>query len=626
MRVDENPFTRDELYRSLEASFATTYAEIRSCQTKRTKTAHLECNTRITPPGPSRAEMKAWASDQFPEANRVVMNPIREWNGVSVSHWDQAGPHVSVYGNVASTTEMDQATAEEHDLQTAREMFDQLEKEDSEPPERKPFMPCAIPDNWTPKDLTRFLSKWAAYINGTSLYILKVWSPEKQVFVLKTLSEKDMRNSMQGFSVEYDEGTSKKKYTGIDFMTGEMPRYANAVFNPASPHPKTNITNPEYTRGDRRIFNLFRGMPFKYRDGFSYTGPACESPEFLPGRNGHPMPPELLTRYGLEPGHPAELFVRHAFEVLADGNVCAFDYLMKWTAHIFQHPNAKPGTAILVVSPQGAGKNVWFDILKRLIGSDYFAYIKNKDHLQSKFNSHLMHKLLAVVDECVFGGCHEVNNIIKSLITQEDAIFEKKGVDGIHTSTYERYAFLSNEDWPVKVEHSDRRYVCLEASGVRIGQRVYYENLVQYYSRSDVLGALFHYLLDLPDVPQVLPTPPDTELRRQLMEKSLSDEVRFLKDLAARTNGCEDVEIPDGKYVTAGGLLPVFRQWLFDNGKGTQSANLTRLGGVLKRVLGNPRGVRQNQIVVLPGMPVLSSNDVRYAYVFSVEKIFSFTG
>ncbi|KAI9549638.1 hypothetical protein GHT06_003824 [Daphnia sinensis] len=235
---------------------------------------------------------------------------------------------------------------------------------------------------------------------------------------------------------------------------------------------------PKNRRNERLVykpilphFQLFRGLPYKYDSNFKYEGPKCQVPPFLVGRRGHQMSNDMMAKWGVKAGHPAELFIRHIYEVFADGDELAFEYALKFNAHIYQHPKSKPGTAILVVSDQGAGKNAFADIHKRLLGSDYFVLIRNKEHLQGKFNSHRMNKMLCVSDECVFGGYNELANIIKSLITQEDEVLERKGVDGITTMTYERHMFFSNEEWAMHVEKTDRRFLCMKASGVRIADK-----------------------------------------------------------------------------------------------------------------------------------------------------------
>ena len=455
------------------------------------------------------------------------------------------------------------------------------------------FQSECIPPIWGPEQLTFWLKQWAGYVNGTSFYVLKEWDNAKGVYALNVKTVKDMHNSLSGFHVDYyDRNGNLKSFTGEDFLKNSVMRYAHMTFDPSSPDPKTNIVKPEFSRPDKRLFNRFRGFPFTYSPSFMYNGPDCVVPAYLIGRSVTVMPVELKMKYDLYDGHPAEMFIRHAFEVLCNGDTDAFEYLLKWTAHILQYPSTKPGTAVLIMSAQGAGKNVWFEVIKRLIGTTYYTYVKQKEHLQSKFNAHLGDKILAVVDECTFGGCHEVNNIIKSLITQEEAILEKKGVDGVLTSMCERYTFLSNEEWPIRVEVSDRRYLCLSASSGRVADKAYFDYFMEYYKQQETLEGLFNFLVSVQGVGNVLPPPPTTELKRDLQEKSMALEVQFLRDIAKGEDETLSLNIKDGDWVTTDALFFVFKNWVESNNCG-QAKNIgrKRLGQTLVKVLGNQKAV-----------------------------------
>lgn len=63
-----------------------------------------------------------------------------------------------------------------------------------------------------------------------------------------------------------------------------------------------------------------------------------------------------------------------------------------------------------------------------------------------------------------FGGAHASNDALKSLITQEDINIEGKGKDAFRIKDMAHYVFLTNHDWPIKIETSDRRYMAAECS------------------------------------------------------------------------------------------------------------------------------------------------------------------
>lgn len=616
MQVDGAEFTHTDLHRSLKAAFGLSYAETTTRLSKRTKTAHIHSNAKFPPPGPRRADLKDWATDKFPAQNKITMNPITSWD--NIARWSTAGQQTTVFGAfeapaVPTTIEsVQRAMTESNDTRNRRhrEMFDAFEIEGPEPPMGYRSMWGSIPDSWSVPDVVNFLRHHAAYIQNTNMYIMRKYNHERKIYELDVYSRDTARSNLEKIAIEFREadpetGTvQKRKYTGVDYMTGpDILTYAAAIFNPSSPHPKLGTVDEDYLDPTHRVFNLFRGFPYKYNPDFRYTGPDSPDIPFLKGRFPPSNTAAVLAKYGVSAGHPVDLFLSHAFEILCAGDETCFDYLISWVAHVFQHPASKPGTAILVRSVQGTGKNIWFNVLKPLVGKQYFVDIKNKEHISGKFNSHLSNKLFAVVDECVFGGAHEVNNLIKSLITQEESVLEKKGVDAVQSTTYERYAFLSNEDWPIKIEPSDRRFICLEASPLRVGQMEYYSAFVQHHANVEVQDALYQFLINVPNVPATMPRPPSTELHRELMEKSLPLEVQFLRDLANEADGVAHLAVEDGSWVTTEGMVERMREWANANGlDGARVVGSKKLGSYLKKVMGERKSVDTACVAV--GRPV----------------------
>lgn len=56
-----------------------------------------------------------------------------------------------------------------------------------------------------------------------------------------------------------------------------------------------------------------------------------------------------------------------------------------------------------------------------------------------------------------YGGAHKSNDKLKSLITQTQQKIERKGLDVQTINNFNNYIFLTNNDWAIKIEASDRR-------------------------------------------------------------------------------------------------------------------------------------------------------------------------
>ena len=631
LQLDGVPVTHNELHRSLTSAFNLTYAETVTRVSKRTKTTHIHSNARFELPGPCKTELKQWADNMLTHKNKFTANSIMSWN--NVERWGAANDnHSTVFGVFSQSNDIQLVEAAMMNNQQRRNdnmkaLFDGFEKEGQDPPLGHNAMWGSLNPTWDKDDVIHFLRHHAAYIHNTSMYVMRTYNHETRSFELDVYNKETAKNSLEKIVIEWEELNPKtnklvrKKYTGVDYMSGgDILTYAGAIFDPASPHPIYGTVDVDYTDPAHRVFNLFRGFGYSFQPNFVYYGPTCPFVPCMAGRYAPIDTENVLAGYGVSIGHPADLFLRHGYEVLCAGDRECFDYLLKWISHIFQYPASKPGTAILVRSSQGAGKNTWFNILKPLISRKYFVDVTNKEHLSQKFNAHLTNKLFCLVDECVFGGAHEVNNIIKSLITQEDALMEKKFSDAIQTTSYQRFVFLSNESWPIKVEPSDRRFVCLEASPLRIAQTDYFDALIYYYQHKEVQEALYQFFLQVPDVPSSMPRPPSTLLHKELMEKSLPLELQFLRDIANQEAGTDAWGVNDNSWVTTEGMTEKMRQWADNNSlDGKRVGGIKKMGSVLGKILGEKARVANIKIDTS-----YNSGYRSWAYTMDYQKILAY--
>jgi hypothetical protein len=218
----------------------------------------------------------------------------------------------------------------------------------------------------------------------------------------------------------------------------------------------------------------------------------------------------------------------HVRLVLADSDETIYQYVISWLAHIIQFPANKIGTGILFKSEQGAGKGILFDmIIKHIIGRDYSTNVNDMNQLLGQFNSIVEGKLLTVCDEIQnYGGAYKSNDKLKSLITNESLIIERKGFDSQSVEDFNNYVFLTNNEWAVKVETSDRRYIIIESSSNRIGDREYFNNLLRL--TNDEVGTHFYNWLMRFNITIDLRLIPNTNARTQLKLNSVPEPIHWL--------------------------------------------------------------------------------------------------
>ena len=223
---------------------------------------------------------------------------------------------------------------------------------------------------------------------------------------------------------------------------------------------------------DEIVLNTFSGYTFKYDE----EGIKKEIPQILQ---------EKLN-----------IARDHIDNIICNGDPKTIKYFYSWLAHLIQKPMSKDGVpAIILKSGQGTGKNLICNFICEIINPIYTIILTNFDKLTGKFNNVLENKLLTICNEISsFGGDFKQNDKLKSIITDTKQIIEPKGQDAYTINNYSRFIFLTNNDWPVKIEKDDRRYFCIQVSDARKGDLDYYKKVAEAYQDKDIQQIFFNHL------------------------------------------------------------------------------------------------------------------------------------
>ena len=87
--------------------------------------------------------------------------------------------------------------------------------------------------------------------------------------------------------------------------------------------------------------------------------------------------------------------------------------------------------------------------------------------------------------------------------------------------------FLTNNEWPVKVETNDRRYFCLQTDDKFVGNTEYFKNLYKHFT-DEVAEHFFHYLAEYDLSKWNKHQIPMTKFRRELMSRDLPTPIQFI--------------------------------------------------------------------------------------------------
>lgn len=219
-----------------------------------------------------------------------------------------------------------------------------------------------------------------------------------------------------------------------------------------------------------------------------------------------------------DPEASCDLFLAHVRDVICDGSERDLQWLFGWMAHLVQHPEQKPGTAVVLRGTKGAGKDTFGDYLGALIGRRHHVKIAQPDHLTGRFNAHLENGLLLHLEEGFWAGDKASGGVLKNLITCPTLQIERKGIDPYEIEHFGRLLITSNEDWVVPATPGERRYFVLDVSPARAKDTAWF-GAIWKEQASGGAGALLHFLQSFDVSGFDARNPPETAaLTRQKVE------------------------------------------------------------------------------------------------------------
>lgn len=191
-----------------------------------------------------------------------------------------------------------------------------------------------------------------------------------------------------------------------------------------------------------------------------------------------------------------KLFIDYVMNVLCNGEKGKFDWVMDWIADIFQNPGRKPGTALVLYSPEkGTGKSTLVElILKSML--DNMCTLVDGSRLNSQFNSFMERKLVIGIDDLEFQGKRNAG-VLRSKITQQEITIERKGTESYIMNDFCRWVLTSNHSHAAEIDfnHGERRYTILRLNSARKTDQQYWQELKKDFNDEKVLQDTLQYLL-----------------------------------------------------------------------------------------------------------------------------------
>lgn len=266
-------------------------------------------------------------------------------------------------------------------------------------------------------------------------------------------------------------------------------------------------------------------------------------------------------------------------------------YVRSWLAHLFQHPNIKMSTALVIWSrQQGVGKNLVFECIKDIIGQRH-AILIGQSELDRDFNGWARDKIVIIGDEVIGQDRRQHADKLKALITGTTILINEKHQPAVELQNLANFIFLSNQPNAVFIGDDDRRYFVWEVeAGPLTPQQA--RNFADWRDGGG-LSALLHHLRSL-DIADFNPKAraPSTAAKRMMIEDNRSDFEVWAVQLIASGAG----KIIGREMATAAELAERYRQ---DAGAKVSTRTVTT---TLKRLGATQREhqVRVRQLKVRP--------------------------
>lgn len=181
-------------------------------------------------------------------------------------------------------------------------------------------------------------------------------------------------------------------------------------------------------------------------------------------------------------------------EVLVDGHVDHYEYVMNWMAYMIQYPDRMAEVAICFKGEKGTGKGSLGRALANLAGAHGLP-ISSPEHLTGRFNSHLRNCICLFADEAFWAGDKGGESKLKQLVTEPTITYEAKGKDAKPDRNRIHIIMASNSDWVVPAGlDGERRFAVFQVNNKRQGDSAFFGALNKQLETGG-LEAMLHELL-----------------------------------------------------------------------------------------------------------------------------------
>lgn len=191
-------------------------------------------------------------------------------------------------------------------------------------------------------------------------------------------------------------------------------------------------------------------------------------------------------------------FLNHIREVIANGNVKIYTYILNWIAKILQTPDYQSGIVIMILGAQGTGKNTFSDAISQLMRR-YAQPNLSMNSVVGGWNTLLRNMKLAVINELQSqtnnNNKYKDGDDLKTIITEDTIVIKEKYVNDMVMKNVCNFIMISNNNTPFRIEMGDRRYLVVRTNDKYAGVKSYFDELYKTINTEGFYENLFTYFM-----------------------------------------------------------------------------------------------------------------------------------
>jgi len=226
---------------------------------------------------------------------------------------------------------------------------------------------------------------------------------------------------------------------------------------------------------------------------------------------------------------------------LVNDDIDNYNYFISWLAQLIQYPHILPHTALIFITKEGIGKDLFAQFFSNVIHKKYYSITNKLELICGNFNSDLGGKLLYVINETNPVESKERLDDIKFLITAEEIMINGKYKDPVRSQNFCRFMFFTNRLFGFPVEEGNRRPVIFSGSNRYLKEVIgeennkkYFDGMKAIYKNVKYQNAFLQYLKNL-DISNFKPAHfKKSELQNTLEDNAVNPIVSFMASLISK--------------------------------------------------------------------------------------------